>query len=84
MGRSLLGVLGALALALGVGGSASAASPHASCSGLAGSSFAGQPGAKAADVHDGMREAAELGITLGALVSEFSRDHAGSVEVCFE
>ncbi|HEY6654683.1 MAG TPA: hypothetical protein VI028_11185 [Solirubrobacterales bacterium] len=84
MKRILLAVFATLALALGLTGPASAANSHASCSGLAGSSFAGQPGAKAADVRDGMEEANELGITLGALVSEFSRDHAGSVEVCFD
>ena len=84
MKRSLLVLIATLALVLGLSASASAANTHASCSGLAGSSFAGQPGAKAADVRDGMEEADGLGITLGALVSEFSRDHAGSVGVCFE
>jgi hypothetical protein len=84
MKRSLLAGLATLGLVLGLSGSASAANPAASCSGLNGSSLAGQPGVKAADVRDGMEEADDLGIPLGALISEFSRSHAGSVEDCFE
>jgi hypothetical protein len=84
MKRSLLAVLATVGLVLGLSGPASAASPAASCSGLNGSSLAGQPGAKAADVRDGMGEADDLGIPLGALISEFSRSHPGSVEACFE
>jgi hypothetical protein len=84
MKRSLLAVFATLALSLGFSGPASAAAPPASCQGLAASSLAGQPGARAADVRDAFDEAADLGITPGALISEFSRDHAGSVEACFE
>jgi hypothetical protein len=84
MKRSLLAVLATLALVLGLSGPASGASPQASCQGLAASSLAGQPGARAADVRDAFGEAAELGITPGALISEFSRSHSGSAEACFE
>ena len=83
MKRSLLAVLATLALVFVLSGPASGAAPPASCQGLAASSLAGQPGARAADVRDAMDEAADLGITPGALISEFSRDHAGSVEACF-
>jgi hypothetical protein len=55
-----------------------------SCGGLAASNLAGQPGAKAADVRDAFAEAADRGITPGALIGEFSRSHLGSVEACFE
>jgi hypothetical protein len=73
MKRSLLAVLATLALVLGVSGPASAADPHASCQGSVASSFAGQPGVRAADVFDAFDEAADLGITPGAVRSEFSR-----------
>ena len=74
MKRPLLAVLATLALSLGVSAPASAAAnPHASCQGVVASSFAGQPGVRAADVFDAFAEAAELGITPGAVRSEFSR-----------
>jgi hypothetical protein len=84
MKRSLLAVLATLGLALGLSSPASAANPAASCGGIVASSLAGQPGAKAADVRDAFNEAANLGITPGALISMFSRSHLGSVEDCFE
>jgi hypothetical protein len=85
MKRSLLVVLATLALALGISGSASAAAnPVASCGGLTASSFAGQPGGERADRFDGLHEAAESGITPGALFSEFSRAHLGDVDSCHE
>ena len=82
--RSLLALFAALAVSLGLSGPASAANPHASCGGLVASNLAGQPGAKAADVRDAFAEAEVRGITPGALISEFSRSHLGSVEACFE
>jgi hypothetical protein len=85
MKRSLVALFAALAVSLGLlSGPASAADPQASCQGLAASSLAGQPGARAADVRDAFGEAADLGITPGALISEFSRSHLGSAEACFE
>jgi len=82
MKRILLAVLASLALALGLSGPASAAASHASCSGLAGSSRAGDPGAEA-DTQVDIKEAAQHeGVTPGAIVSGFSRDHLGSAEVC--
>jgi hypothetical protein len=80
--RALVAILGAAALSLGLSGPASAANPVASCQGLAASSLAGQPGAFAQERRDAFDEAAELGITPGALTSEFARFHDGSVEVC--
>jgi hypothetical protein len=84
MKRTVLAVFATLALGLGLSSPASAADPHASCGGLVSSNLAGQPGAKAADVGDAFAEAADRGITPGALISEFSRSHLGSVEACFE
>jgi hypothetical protein len=84
MKRLLLAVLAASALALGLSGPASsAASPQASCQALVNSSFAGQPGARAAELQDAFGEAAERGIPVGAVLSEFSRVHGGSIEGCF-
>jgi hypothetical protein len=82
MKRSFLVLIATMALALGLSGSASgAANPVASCSGLVGSSFAGQPGAEAQDRGDGRDEA---GIPPGALFSDFSRHHLGDVDSCHE
>jgi hypothetical protein len=82
MKRSLLAVFATLALALGLSGSASAAAnPVASCSGLVASSFAGQPTAEAQDRGDGRDEA---GIPPGALFSDFSHHHLGTVDACHE
>jgi hypothetical protein len=80
--RATLAVLATLTLVLGLTGPALAVSPQASCQGLAGSSLAGQPGAFAQERVDAFAEAASLGITPGALTSEFSRHHEGSVEAC--
>jgi hypothetical protein len=82
MKRSLLALFATLAVSLGLSRPASAANPHASCSGLAASSLAGQPGARAEVIRGAFAEAEELGITFGALNSEFSRFHDGSAEAC--
>jgi hypothetical protein len=82
MKRSLLAAFATLALVLGLSGPASGAAPPASCSGLVASSNAGQPGARAANIHDAFDDAAGLGVTFGALNSEFSRFHDGSADVC--
>jgi hypothetical protein len=74
----------ALAVSVGLSGPASAADPHASCQALVNSSFAGQPGARAAELQSAFDEAAERGVPVGAVLSEFSRVHGGSVEGCFE
>jgi len=84
MKRSLLAVAAALAISLGSVGPASAAGPPASCQGLAASSLAGQPGAFAQERRDAFGEAAELGITAGALTSMFARSHEASLQDCFE
>jgi hypothetical protein len=84
MKRSLLVPFAALAMALGLSDPASAASPPASCQALVSSSFAGQPGARAAELQDAFAEAAERGVRVGAVLSEFSRVHGGSIEGCFE
>jgi hypothetical protein len=84
MKRSLLAVLATLALVLGLSGSASgAAAPPASCQALVNSSFAGQPGARAAELQSAFEEAADRGVPVGAVLSEFSRVHGGSIEGCF-
>jgi hypothetical protein len=84
MKRRLVGVFAALALALVLSGPASAASPQASCQALVNSGFAGQPGARAAELQSAFEEAAERGIPVGAVLSEFSRLHGGSIEGCFQ
>jgi hypothetical protein len=79
-----LSVLMALSFALAgfTSTAASAASPAASCSGLAGSSRAGDPGAEAEVVGFVLAEAAFEGFPPGATFSDFSRFHLGSAEVC--
>lgn len=85
MKRSLLVLFATLALVLEMSGSASAAAnPVASCMGLTASSFAGQPGGEASDRFDGLHQAAEENITPGALFSDFSRHHLGTVDACHE
>jgi hypothetical protein len=85
MKRSLLVLIATLALVLGLSSSASgAANSHASCQALVNSSFAGQPGARAAELQSAFEEAAERGIPVGAVLSEFSRSHGGSIEGCFQ
>jgi hypothetical protein len=80
--RAMFAVLTTPALVLGLTGPSSAVSPQGSCQGLVGSSLAGQPGAFAQERVDAFAEAASLGITPGALTSEFARLHEGSVESC--
>jgi hypothetical protein len=82
MKRLLLAVLATSALVLGSSLPASAADPHASCSGLVASSVAGQAGARAAIQRDVFQTAIEDGVTPGAVASDFSRFHDGSAEVC--
>jgi len=82
MKRILIAVLATPAL--GLSGPASAADPHASCKALVNSSFAGQPGARAAELQSAFEEAAERGVPVGAVLSEFSRLHGGSIEGCFQ
>ena len=82
MKRSLLAVLATLALVLGLSGPASAANSHASCSGLAAASRAGDPGAEAETQVEIKALAEHEGVTPGAIVSGFSQFHDGSAEVC--
>jgi hypothetical protein len=74
----------ALSLALVAPASAETADPHASCQALVNSGFAGQPGARAVELQSAFAEAAERGVPVGAVLSEFSRSHGGSIEGCFE
>ena len=83
MKRLVLAVSMTLAVALGVCGVASAADPGASCQALVSSSFAGEPGARPADGLDAFAEAAERGVPVGVVLSEFSRSHLGSPEGCW-
>ena len=73
-----------LSLTLVASASAETANTHASCQALVNSSFAGQPGARAAELQSAFEEAAERGVTPGAVLSEFSRSHGGSIEGCFQ
>jgi len=83
MKRLVLAVVTTLALSLGLSGPASAADPSASCQALVSSSFAGQPGAQAAERQDAFAEAAEFGVTVGAVISEFSQNRPGSPDACW-
>jgi hypothetical protein len=83
MKRTWFAVIGALGLVVALGGPASAASSSASCQGLAASSLAGEAGAFADERRDAMAEAADQGITVGQLTSEFARSHAGTLDACF-
>jgi hypothetical protein len=74
----------ALSLALVASASAETANTHASCQALVNSSFAGQPGARAVELQSASEEAAERGVTPGAVLSEFSRSHGGSIDGCFQ
>jgi hypothetical protein len=82
MKRILLAVVASVVLALAFSGPALAANPHASCSGLAGSSRAGDPGAEAATQVEIKALAEHEGVTPGAIVSGFSQFHDGSAEAC--
>jgi hypothetical protein len=83
-GRLLSFVL-VLGVAAGTSGTASGASPQASCVGIGSSSLAGTPGARAAVQAEVDAFAASLGLpNRGAVYSANARQHAGSVEACFE
>jgi hypothetical protein len=75
MKRILVAVLATLALVLGVSSSASgAANPqHASCQAQVNSGFAGTPGGRVTELQDAFAEAADNGVPVGAILSEFSR-----------
>jgi hypothetical protein len=79
-----LSVLIALSFALAgfTSNAASAANPAASCSGLAASSRAGDPGAQAEVVNFVLAEAAFEGFPPGANFSDFASFHQGSAEAC--
>jgi hypothetical protein len=75
MKRILVVVFATLALVLGLSGPASgAANPqHASCQAQVNSGFAGVPGGRALELQDAFAEAADLGVPVGAVLSEFSQ-----------
>jgi hypothetical protein len=75
MKRILVVVFATLALALGLSGPASGAAnaQHASCQAQVNSGFAGIPGGRVAELQDAFAEAAETGVPVGAVLSEFSR-----------
>ena len=64
------------------GGAADAASPRASCTGLAVSGLAGQPGLVAQltrELHQALKDA---GLPPGSIDAIFSKLHEGSVDAC--
>ena len=75
--------LGLTATALtAFGGTADAASPQASCTGLAVSSLAGEPGVVAQltrELHQALKDA---GMPPGSIDAIFSQLHEGSVDAC--
>ena len=80
--RRLLVVLAALTVLVGLGAPATASNPASSCSGLAASSRAGQPGTQAQVLVDVRAGAAQEGVPTGTIISEFSQFHEGSAEIC--
>jgi hypothetical protein len=86
MKRSLVAICATSAAVFGLSSAAFAATadPHASCSGLAGASRAGQAGAEAEMVSGVLADAAQYGFTPGANFSEFSQLHDGTAEICLD
>jgi hypothetical protein len=78
--RLLLAATATFDLLVATAGSALAAAPTASCSGLASSSRAGQPGVEA-QVQFSIQNNDE-GLPPGVIESDFSRHHDGSTEAC--
>jgi hypothetical protein len=76
---SFAGVLTALAAPVG---SASGASPQASCNGVLVSSLAGQPGIVAALTREFHAETQAAGLPPGAFDVAGAQEHAGGVEEC--
>jgi hypothetical protein len=79
--RRLLAGLAALTASLGLCAPATASNPASSCSGLAGSSRAGQPGAQAEVITELI---AHEVVPPGVIISEFSQFHLGSADICLE
>jgi hypothetical protein len=75
-------VAAGLIAAVAAPASAATANTHASCSGLAAASRAGDPGAQAETQVGIKAEAQQEGVTPGGIVSGFSQFHEGSAEVC--
>jgi hypothetical protein len=71
-----------IAFSFALAGFTTTAASAANCSGLAGSSRGGDPGAEADVVLFVLAESAFEGTVPGATFSDFSRFHAGSAEVC--
>jgi hypothetical protein len=83
MNRIVVTAFATAALGFGIAAPAAAdANTHASCSGLAGSSRAGQPGAEALIQFGIQADAASQGIPPGAIEGGFSRLHEGSAAAC--
>ena len=86
MKRSLVAVSATMTLALGLSpaGSAAAANPPASCTGVVGASIAGQPGARAEIAYGFVVEAQSEGVhPPGFFQSEWSQLHQ-PLEGCLE
>jgi hypothetical protein len=75
-----LGFLAATSLALAFAGPIAASDPGSSCSGLASSSRAGQPGAEPQVQLE--IQANDEGLPPGVIESEFSQNHLGSADAC--
>jgi hypothetical protein len=74
MKRILVVVFATLALVLGLSGPAwGAAGPPASCQAQVNSGFAGIPGGRVTELQSAFEEAADNGVPVGAILSEFSR-----------
>jgi hypothetical protein len=72
-----------LAMVTFAGSATAAASPHASCNGIAASSAAGQPGLVADFTRLVHAELKAAGVPPGSGDAAFAKLHSGSVEACF-
>jgi hypothetical protein len=80
MRHLLLAASTALGLLLAFAGPIAASDPGSSCSGLASSSRAGQPGAEAQVQFE--IQANDEGLPPGVIESEFSQNQLGSADAC--
>jgi hypothetical protein len=88
MKRALVGALATVALGLGLGAPAAAATPndHASCAGIVPATFAGDPGRQAARALDFVGQGKQFGVPPGrVLFSDVAHQHpADTGGSCFD
>jgi hypothetical protein len=83
MKRLVIAATLVLALVGSAGTALAGANERASCLGIEASTL-GPAGQVPAAIAETRAIAAELGVPMGAVISEFARKHKGSFEACFE